>query len=155
MTAILSSGAPDATSPLVPLCEMLDAYDRCLDISRDYVTKTVTAPEGTELDVDSLGEFISIRAELLSLAENSFNALGTDNEQHAEGYDDERRELTRKVLSVLEEVTQIEGRLATYLRERLSEYKCTINQMQKTQVVFKRYSHLGGKIHPSRITRHE
>ncbi|UQZ90083.1 hypothetical protein C4J81_13070 [Deltaproteobacteria bacterium Smac51] len=138
----------------IPLTELLETYSQCLNMSREYVAVNADIPSGEEVDVDMLQDFLSARADLFAVAEKSFNALSdcqsTDSTEEAI-----RLELTNKVVTLLEEMTEVENQLATFLGDRLEKMRDTIKKMQRAQPVFKRYSHLGGdKMAPSRITRH-
>lgn len=150
----MNSVSPDLTgvSPAaVPLTDIIEAYTRCLNISRDYLDHDLKETTDEDVDVERLDNFISVRADLIAAAEKSFKALAGCP---ADG-DRTRQELNDRAISILEEMTEMENRLTTYLSDRLNNMRRIIGQMKKTEPVFKRYAHLGGKIHPSRITRHE
>lgn len=136
-----------------PFSEILDSYGQCLDISRDYVAANRDVSE-EDLDLDLLEDFIRARAELFKVAESSFAALsGIRSEDAAE--EAAHQQMTKKVASLLEEMTVVETQLSDFLGDRLEKMRSTINQMKKARPVFKRYGHLGGsKIVPSRINRH-
>ncbi len=87
------------------------------------------------------------------MAETSFSALsGCVSADAAE--ETARQALTQKVVNLLEEMTEVENQLSTFLGDRLEKMRDTIKQMQRARPVFKRYGHLGGdKIAPSRINR--
>lgn len=146
-----------------PLLEMVDTYGQCLSLSRDFVSITIppTDPdleeqdeqEKTELDLTSLESFMAIRADLFTLAENSLARF--QSQPKPDEIDSNRSELTKRIINILEEMTEIEGRLTSFLGGHLAEMKGTILRLKKTQPVFKRYAYLGGPSHPNRINRHE
>lgn len=127
----------------------LTAYTDCLALSREYMN-TISDKE-EEVDLDRLQQFLEVRSELVSLAENSLAGFDSPVQNEASG----QKELSGKIISMLEEITELEANLTVYLKSQLSKMKTTIDQMHKSQPVFKRYSHLGGPMHPSRISRHE
>lgn len=137
-----------------PLAELLETYTRCLDLSREYVRSTVDRAPTTDdddddgLDLDSLEHFLIARANLFAVAEGNLDTLISTDEP-------ERRAVTSRVRAILEEMTEIENQLSAFLGDRLVKMRDTISQMQRARPVFTRYAHLGGHIHPSRITRHE
>ena len=139
-------------SAAAPLTDLLQTYTQCLTMSREYMRGPLNEFVDDEVDTDALQQFLNARADLFSVAEVSFNALAACPQ---DDNDEAKKELTKRVLSVLEELTEIEGQLADFLGDRLNKLRGTINDMKRAQPVFKRYGNLGGKIHPSRITRHE
>ncbi len=144
----------EAAPPAVgPLTEILETYGQCLDLGRDYVKVNADVSE-EELDLDRLQGFLNARADLFKVAETSFSVLSGCVETDA-AEEEARRELTRKVVNLLEEMTEVENQLSSFLGDRLEKMRDTIKKMQRAQPVFRRYGHLGGdKIAPSRITRH-
>ena len=139
----------------VPLTEILETYTQCLALSRDYVENNLKAsPDDDEVDVDQLDHFLKARAELFAVAEVSFNALAECFEGGS-GYDEAiRRELTGKVVALLEEMTETENQLAAFLGDRLNKMRETISMMKRSQPVFKHYAQLGvSRIDPIHITR--
>lgn len=140
--------------PPSPLVELADNYSQCLALSREYGEQTITEDPDQEVDLDALEHFISARADLFAVAEANLSEL-TGRPQTAAGPDSARRELTGKVVAILEEMARMESQLTSFLNDRLSRMRQTIGQMKKTQPVFKRYGYLGGPRAPSRITRHE
>lgn len=139
----------------VPLTELLETYTQCLAMSRDYVENNLKdAPDSGEVDVDQLDQFLKARADLFAVAETSFNALAECFDGGL-GYDEVvRRELTGKVVAILEEMTEMENQLAVFLGDRLNKMRETINMMKRSQPVFKHYAQLGTKrIDPIIITR--
>jgi hypothetical protein len=148
----------DYSPPSVPLTELLDTYSQCLDLSRDYVENTLKADgesEPVEVDLEALSQFLSARADLFALAEVSLSALAEGRRSSRDSERLSRRELTSKVVSILQELTEVEDQLSSFLKNHLKKMNETIRQLRQTQPVFKRYAHLGGPINPSRITRHE
>ncbi|MDR1044952.1 MAG: hypothetical protein LBP33_07525 [Candidatus Adiutrix sp.] len=148
----------DYSPPAVPLTELLDTYSQCLSLSRDYVENTLKAggeAEAAEVDLEAFSQFLSARAELFALAEVSLSALAEGQRSARDSDHLTRRELTSKVVSILQELTEVEDQLSSFLKTHLRKMSETIRQMRQTQPVFKRYAHLGGPLNPSRITRHE
>ena len=148
----------DYSPPSVPLTELLDTYTQCLTLSRDYVENTLQARdpvEEAEVDIDALSQFLAARADLFALAEVSLSALAECQRPSRESDHLTRRELTSKVVSILQEMTEVEDQLSAFLSGHLRKIHDTIRQMRQTQPVFKRYGHLGGPINPARITRRE
>lgn len=141
---------PNATTILNQLAS---TYTQCLVISRDYTDRRLKNEiEKDEVNLDALANFLEVRAELFRSAEDSLQHLAG---QERDEDDFMRNKLTDKAVSILEEMAEIEARLTDYLSGQLEKMKTTIGQMRKSEPVFKRYSNLGGHIHPSRITRHE
>lgn len=131
------------------LVDLNQTYGECLDLSRDYTDGRLKDEiEKDDVDLEALANFLEARAELFRCAENSLAAL---SEQDAEDGDSGRNLLTAKAVSILEEMTEVEERLTGFLNGHLNKMQNTIGQMRKAQPVFRRYSHLGGPIHPSRI----
>jgi hypothetical protein len=150
----MTFAAPDyEPSAVGPLTEILESYGQCLELSREYVAVHSDLPEEDDFDIDLLQDFINARADLFSVAETSFSALSACLPDTGE--DPARRELTQKVVGLLEEMTEVEDQLSSFLGDRLEKMRSTILQMREAQPVFKRYGHLGGnKIAPNRINRH-
>lgn len=139
--------------PAIPLNDILETYSQCLNMSREYVAVSAGLPADEEMDVDMLHDFLSARADLFEVAEKSFSALSEAGRADA-AEDEVRLSLTNKVISLLQEMTEVENQLADFLGDRLNKMRDTIHRMQRSQPVFKRYSHLGGdRMEPSRITR--
>lgn len=140
------------SSAAAPLTEILETYSQCLALSRDYVENSLKDSPADDVDVDQLDQFLKARAELFAVAETSFSTLA----ECADGGHDEslRRELTGKVIAILEEMTETENQLAAFLGDRLSKMRETINMMKRSQPVFKHYAQLGtSRIDPIHITR--
>ena len=135
------------------LSDLARTYSCCLGLSREYTDgKLKDEIEKDEVDLDALANFLEVRAELFRSAEDSLAILSGQER----GEDDALRNmLTDKAVSILEEMAEVEARLTDFLTSHLEKMKATISQMQKSGPVFKRYGHLGGHIHPSRITRRE
>ncbi len=147
--------ATDAPDALASLTGILETYGQCLDLSRDYVAMSGNLPEEEEVDLDLLSDFIEARSELFKAAECNFAAL-TDDASEDAAEETARLQLTQQAICLLEEMTEVENRLSSFLGERLEKMRGTINNMQKAQPVFRRYGHLGGnKMVPSRINIHE
>ncbi|MDR1921130.1 MAG: hypothetical protein LBS31_05215 [Candidatus Adiutrix sp.] len=146
-TALENNAA--AHGPAVPLNELLDAYSQCLTMSRDYAAGCLKREYG-DVDVNLLDEFLSARADLFAFAETSLHALEHSRDEN-EADAETRRLLTEKIISVLEEMTAVESQLADFLDSRLREMRATIDLMQRSQPVFKRYGQLGGKKGPRLI----
>ena len=142
------------TSTPRPLSELLDTYSQCLALSRDYAEATFEreANHG-DLDEDSLRHFLDARADLFAAAESHLGGL--EQAEEAEGGDPQRREMTRKVISILEEMTAIEGQLAAFLGEHLFKMRHTISHLTTSQTIFTRYRQLGAQKPESHITRRE
>jgi len=151
----MENGAAELNPAVAPLNELLDTYSECLSLSRGYVEHSLAEeadPDG-DMDVDSLQLFLAARADLFAAAESSFSTLSACPKPAEE--EPERKELTQRVIAVLEEMAEMETKLTDFLHDRLGKMHETINHMKKSEPVFKRYGNLGGHIHPSRITRHE
>lgn len=150
----MSFAAPEyEPSAMGPLSEILETYGQCLDLSRDYMAAGGALPDEDDFDVDCLQNFIQARADLFSVAETSFSALSASAADSRES--PAREELTQKVVALLEEMTEVEDQLSSFLGDRLEKMRDTIRQMRVARPVFKRYGHLGGnKVAPSRINRH-
>lgn len=137
-----------------PLTDILESYGQCLDLSREYVIANAALPPDEEIDLDGLQGFLNARADLFAVAETSFSALSASAAGES-AEDPLRKELTQKVVGLLEEMTEVENQLSSFLGDHLIKMRDTISQMHKSQPVFKRYAHLGGhKMAPSRINRH-
>lgn len=141
--------------PALALTEMLETYSQCLALSRDYVEESLKGASVDDVDEDRLSQFLSARAELFEVAENSFTALASCLSEDSSSGGESQRELTGKVLAILEEMTALENQLTSFLGDRLHKMRETINMMKRSQPVFQRYSTLGTtKIEPLHITRH-
>lgn len=153
MSTVLSN-LESCPAAAVPLTELLETYTQCLAMSRDYVESSLKDSSENDVDVDQLDQFLNARAELFAVAETSFNALA-ECFDGGSGYDEGlRRELTNKVVAILEEMTEIESQLASFLGDRLNKMRDTINMMKRSQPVFKHYARLGtARIEPIHITR--
>ncbi|MGL4209336.1 MAG: hypothetical protein ACRCTY_08110 [Candidatus Adiutrix sp.] len=127
-----------------PRSGLLGAYEQCLSLSRQYL-KDNQGKSYDDVDVDMLDEFLTVRAELFAAAENSFNALALDKPVQNGPQENNRKVITEKVVSVLEEMAMLENQLAEFLGLRLKEMKQTLNNLNQSQMVFKRYGELGGK----------
>lgn len=144
----ISYEGSEASTILVHLAE---TYSQCLDLTKSYADEKLEETGKDELDLDMLQNFLEVRAELFKSAEDSLAALALQQDEN----DPQRDLLTGRAVSILEEMTEVEARLTDFLSGHLDKMKKTIGQMRKSQTVFKRYSHLGGPVQPSRITRHE
>ena len=137
-----------------PLAEILETYTQCLAMSRDYVENNLKGSPDDDVDVTQLDQFLKARAELFAVAETSFSGLAESFDGGA-GYDEAvRRELTGKVVAILEEMTETENQLAAFLGDRLNKMRETITMMKRSQPVFKHYAQLGAsRIDPIHVTR--
>lgn len=151
---VLSTSGPHDPPVSGPLGELLETYSQCLAMSRDYAEAAFEndANDG-DLDENSLRHFLSARAELFAAAEGNLDGLGLAGE--AEDDDPQRREVTRKVIAILKEMTEIENQLAAFLGEHLSKMRRTISHLATSQTIFTRYGQLGTQKPESHITRHE
>lgn len=133
------------------VADLNHTYVECLDLSRDYTDARLKDEiEKDDVDIEALANFLEARAELFRCAENSLAALSKKEDDES---DSERNLLTTKAVSILEEMAEVEERLTGFLSGHLNKIQNTIGQMRKAQPVFRRYSHLGGPMHPSRIDR--
>lgn len=133
--------------------ELLATYAQCLSLSRDYTDAVFENDDDDgDLDEDSLRHFLDARAELLAAAEVNLDCLVPAGETGNE--DPQRREAREKVISILEEMAEIEGRLAAFLGNHLSMMRQTISQLAKGQMIFTRYGQSGAVKPESRLTRH-
>ena len=154
MNSLLSS-LDNAPAASVPLTEIIDVYSHYLDVSRDYLNKDIKPTPNTDIDVDKLSNFISVRADLIKVAEKSFSVLaGCQTGEDFSGGTN-HQELTNRAISILEEMTEMENQLAAHLNDRLNNMRRIADRMKKAEPVFKRYARLGGKAPQGRITRHE
>lgn len=149
--------AQNLPSAAVPLNEIIETYGQCLDLSRAYLASQPSPQDDkNDFDPEDLDEFMAARREMFASAREKFQLLENFPSEPPDSPQAlSRAELTRRAEAVLEEMAAMEKRLSDYLGEQLSRMRRTIREMRRSEPVFKRYAHLGGKISPSRITRHE